>query len=694
MRPAQSPVSTASGENLDPTAAQFGYGEPRAACILDRMLPILFCATLGLGYLLPAASSQIPLRAGVLEHEDRWTKGATGAQEMLSEAGFVAGPLDLDALEEVDLVFLGAFTNNDPSFGPKLAAHRTEILDFVARGGVVFEAAQSDQSGAVARYLPDGCEVVRGDGDDADVIAAARPHPLVSGVFGDGGAFRVDVLDEQKLSWEGIDRYVGAEPLLFAGSKRGGRAALVEVGHGRGRFLVSSLWLDKRSRQEGPEAPEPQRALGDRLAAALHAYVRIVKAGQAPELRPVQAPAEIAVGPVVGHVDESGAVLWLRPASPGSTQLVVEGPGGPFRRETVASEERDRTIQIAVDGLTPDTEYRYRFERDGERLDGASGRFRTSADPSEPARTRLAMGSCASSEPSAIWSAMGLWDIDGLVLLGDTPYIDSRDLEVARRKHREFLLIPELALLLRETPTWGTWDDHDFGGNDTDGRMEGKENTRRAFVEHRAHRTSGRGSEGVYTSFRRGPLEVFLLDPRYFARTAEDAEGRPTLLGDAQWGWLERGLRASTAAFKAIACGMIWDDKQNSESDDWGSYPHERERLERFLGDAGITGAVLIGGDIHVSRHLRYPGSAARVGYPLDQLIVSPLHDHTIPSLNVPHEDLVWSAVEPEVFLVLEASTLGAEPELHARWVQNEGRGRGRVLYEVRRTLRDLGGPQ
>lgn len=653
---------------------------------------ILLCTALVLGGLLPNAVPQTPLRAAVLEHADRWTQGATGARELLEEAGFVTAPLDLDALEEIDLVFLGAFTNNDPAFGPRLAAHRAELLDFVARGGVVFEAAQSDQAGALALYLPEGCEVVRGDGDDDAVIATARRHPLVDGVFGEGDVFRVEALDGQKMSWEGIDRYVGAEPLLFAGSKRGGRAALVEIGHGRGRFLASSLWLDKQVREGRVVAPEPQRALAARFASALHRYVRTVQAGGAPEVRPVLAPAEIGVGPMVGHVDDGAAVLWFRPAAPGPLELVVEGPGGPFRREASAVVAQDRTVHLAVDGLEPATEYRYRFERTGLPIDGAGGRFRTAEKPGSPARTRLALGSCASSDPDPIWSAIGLWDIDGLVLLGDTPYIDSRDLAVARRKHREFLLVPELAMLLRDTPTWGTWDDHDFGGNDTDGRMPGKENTRRAFVEYRAHTASGNGEEGVYTSFRRGPLEVFLLDPRYFARTAKDAEGKPTLLGDVQWRWLEDRLRASTAPFKAIACGMIWDDKENSESDDWGSYPHERARLERFLGDEGITGAVLIGGDIHVSRHLRYPGSTERVGYAIDQFIVSPLHDHTIPSLDVPHADLVWSAVEPRVFLILEASTLGSEPELHARWIQSEGRGRGRILYEVRRTLRDLGG--
>lgn len=667
------------------------YGPWSRPGILEQMNRVLLQAILIIGFIPLAAGAQSPLRAGVLEHGDRWTKEATGARAMLDEAGFVTAPLDFRSLDALDLVYLGAFTNNEPGFADLLGAHRAQLLDFVARGGVVFESAQSDQLGAVASYLPDGCDVVRGDGDDADVIAAGRSHPLVDGVFGDGGSFQVAVLDGQKMSWEGIDRYVGAEPLLFAGSKKGGRAALVEVGHGRGRFLVSSLWLDKRVRDGREDAPAAQRELGDRFAKALHGYVRAVQAGTAAPVRPVRAPAELAVGPMVGHVDDTQAVLWFRPADTGPVQLVIDGPGGPFRREGSPTADQDRTVQLTVDGLEPGTEYRYRFELDGQPLEGARGRFRTARADGTPSRVRLAMGSCASSEPAPIWSAIGLWDIDGLVLLGDTPYIDSRDLSVARRKHREFLLVPELAMLLRNTPTWGTWDDHDFGGNDTDGRMPGKENTRRAFVEYRAHTGFGDGQEGVYTSFRRGPLEVFLVDPRYFARTAKDAEGRFTLLGDAQWSWLENGLRASTAPFKAIACGMIWDDKENSESDDWGSYPHERARLEHFLGAERITGAILIGGDIHVSRHLHYPESADRAGYPLDQLIVSPLHDHTIPSLDVPHDDLVWSAVEPRVFLILEASTLGHEPMLHARWVQDQGRGRGQVLYEVRRMLSDLG---
>ena len=99
---------------------------------------------------------------------------------------------------------------------------------------------------------------------------------------------------------------------------------------------------------------------------------------------------------------------------------------------------------------------------------------------------------------------------------------------------------------------------------------------------------------------------------------------------------------------------------------------------------------ALRGGDIHVSRHLRYPGAAERVGYPIDQFIVSPMHSSTIASLNVPHPDLVWSAVEPHVFLILEADSTVDPPMLTARWIQDNGRGKGDELYRVVRTLDKL----
>ena len=124
---------------------------------------------------------------------------------------------------------------------------------------------------------------------------------------------------------------------------------------------------------------------------------------------------------------------------------------------------------------------------------------------------------------------------------------------------------------------------------------------------------------------------------------------------------------------------MIWDDKKNSEKDDWGTYAHEREALFDFIGEHQIRGVVLIGGDIHVSRHLRYP-MKDRIGYDLHQFIISPLHDRVIPSLNVPHPHLQWGRPLKNMFLTIVVDDTQDTATLEAQWVDRTGK----VHYEVR----------
>jgi hypothetical protein len=74
--------------------------------------------------------------------------------------------------------------------------------------------------------------------------------------------------------------------------------------------------------------------------------------------------------------------------------------------------------------------------------------------------------------------------------------------------------------------------------------------------------------------FHYEPLEVFLIDARWFSRT-EPSQFDPeqaTLLGRQQWKWLRQSLLASTAPFKLLCTGMTWDDKQ-WDTDHWDSYP-------------------------------------------------------------------------------------------------------------------------
>jgi alkaline phosphatase D len=289
---------------------------------------------------------------------------------------------------------------------------------------------------------------------------------------------------------------------------------------------------------------------------------------------------------------------------------------------------------------------------------------------------RLAISSCAKEDEGsrAVWTRMAEEKVDGVVLIGDTPYIDSTELEKQTQRHREFAAVPEYQALLRSRPCWWTWDDHDFAGNDSSGLAAGKENSRLVFARYRPQREHGDGSGGIYTSFRRGPLEIFVLDTRWFSMTEPSfaSSHRPTMLGSKQWEWLQKGLLASTAPFKLLACGVIWDDKENTESDDWGTYKHELTAIQKFIGERRIPGVILVGGDIHASRVLRY-NTKKTAGYDLVQFIASPVHASTIPSLNVYNPDLVRSAVEPNVFLRVDADSTVSPAQLHAHLINKDG---------------------
>ena len=414
--------------------------------------------------------------------------------------------------------------------------------------------------------------------------------------------------------------------------------------------------------------------------------------GVGPAIASAQSSAGSLLGPLLGHAEATAALVWLRAGQAGAFTLeVTPVAGGETRRWTrQALAENDFCLHWQADGLQPGTTYRYRILQEDREIAAAEPQqFTTAPAPDQPARVRLAVSSCAKEDEGsrAVWRRMAAENVDGVVLLGDTPYIDSPDLEKQTRRHREFAAVPEYQELLRSRPCGWTWDDHDFAGNDASGQAAGKENTRLVFTRYRPQQGYGDGEGGIYTSFRRGPVEVFLLDTRWYSMTEPSFAGshRPSLLGAKQWQWLQKGLLASTAPFKVLACGVIWDDKENFESDDWGTYKHELTAIQKFIGEHKIPGVLLMGGDIHASRVLRYKTKAV-VGYDLVQFIASPIHASTIPSLNVYHPDLLRSAVEPNVFLRVDADSTVTPAVLDAALINKNGE----TVFSYRLTADEL----
>jgi len=390
------------------------------------------------------------------------------------------------------------------------------------------------------------------------------------------------------------------------------------------------------------------------------------------------------VGPMVGHVDWASAQLLIRRGSTAQIfRLEVSDEKGTKIQtvEGVAEAENDFVAKFHVTELKPDTNYRYRVTKIDDKIetvvaDGDKLFFKTTKDlASKSSRTdstaSICFVSCVDIEKNPLWDGISDISPDLLCLMGDTPYIDSSDLEVVRQRHREFLNIPGLAEQIGHTPTVGTWDDHDFGRNNGNGRnmLKGKPATRKGFVEYRAHQQFGTGTEGVYHSVDLGMVEVFFLDPRYFSQTASSPvdSNQTTCFGTEQWTWLLKELKESKAPFKVLSFGSVWQDKKNAEVDDMFTYWYERDALLDFVSEENIAGVVLLGGDIHVSRHLVHP---LRVGYDLHDFIVSPGHKRTITELDVFHPSLRWSLVEGHQFLSMTADGTKEDPTLTVKFHQ------------------------
>ena len=386
---------------------------------------------------------------------------------------------------------------------------------------------------------------------------------------------------------------------------------------------------------------------------------------------------DAAIGPVLGHIDESSLFCFIRPPRKGEVRLKLTDLTIGKVAATVSAQaksENDLCTRFELKGLIPGHDYHGEFfDTSGQQLfSGAEFRTQTPKEAVEKDFSIIGLGSCISSTKfNEIWKQIAAQKIEAFCLLGDSPYIDHSALSRNRDARRKFWgTLPALGALAKSIPFWNTWDDHDFGRNYSDGRVIGKENIRQAFMEYSALANYGEQGEGIYTKFRRGPVEVWMIDGRWFSQTNPSwaDPDRPTCLGQTQWEWLKRTIKKSTAPFKLLCTGMVWYPKGNREKDHWETYAVERDALFAFIKREKISGVILMSGDIHVSRHHDYGNE--RLGYPLHECVVSPMHERIIPSLDVKHPAKVWSLPAPNVFLKVEATS----KKLTATWINMMGK--------------------
>ncbi len=280
-------------------------------------------------------------------------------------------------------------------------------------------------------------------------------------------------------------------------------------------------------------------------------------------------------------------------------------------------------------------------------LGGASGRALTAAAPdvdtsppsSDPhpalgrTLTRIAFGSCSKeSKPQPIWDAIHARQCDLFLFLGDNIYGDTRDMAVLRAKYAEFAAQRGVARLRATTPVVAIWDDHDFGENDAGGDYPLKDVSRRIFLEFWGEPAGSPRwlRDGVYASYVFGPpgkrVQVILPDLRYnrtpilkldlagadyeaWARArlaaglpvpgpyARNPDLQATMLGEAQWQWLERQLEVPADVRLIGSSLQVLADFTGWEA--WINYPRDHQRLIDLIRRKRANGVVFLSGDIH-----------------------------------------------------------------------------------------------
>lgn len=235
---------------------------------------------------------------------------------------------------------------------------------------------------------------------------------------------------------------------------------------------------------------------------------------------------------------------------------------------------------------------------------------------------RIAFGSCLhQAKPQPIWQSVQAAKPQLFLMLGDAVYGDVRDATLGelRQAYVQQAAQAELARLRAAVPVLATWDDHDYGKNDAGAEFPWQDGARRLFAEFWQIPRTDLPAVGVYRSRVFGPpgrrVQIILLDTRSFrgpltprppldvaanralGRYLPSAEAGQSMLGAAQWTWLENQLRQPADIRVVVSSIQVLADTHGWER--WGNLPAERERLFALIERTKARGVVLLSGDRH-----------------------------------------------------------------------------------------------
>jgi alkaline phosphatase D len=381
----------------------------------------------------------------------------------------------------------------------------------------------------------------------------------------------------------------------------------------------------------------------------------------------------ISHGPVVGAVSHNSARIYVRTfnAQPFELQLDDDAAfGSPISIQDSTIGWRDSSNIINVHGLTAYTKYYYRLFFQGVE-DTTHGYFKTFPLPGTKGNYTMAVLSCQEFGTYNAFNALYNLQPELVFHTGDWTYPDYQlpwdwrmNYATLQLSYKRRYTEPKMPKVIRTTVFDYVVDNHDGMYARTNNSstyfyvdslgihnvidfqptpVGAFENMMKAYDEYFPKYNLADSLNGMYHSYKYGNIEVFFVDVRNCGNAKDSTfrfndstnlwEFNPypgqTLLGQQQMAWLKNGLANSTADWKFIVSGVMFNRNyrkiidystalQNFQfnfggglstglklghalSDNWAGYPAEQDSLLSFLKDNNIRDVIALTGHVHTN---------------------------------------------------------------------------------------------
>ncbi len=275
--------------------------------------------------------------------------------------------------------------------------------------------------------------------------------------------------------------------------------------------------------------------------------------------------SQVSRGPWSGGVTPHSAIVKAKVAREGMKTRLLASKNplitSPIRTQPAVSDTNDHNIvAFTLENLEPNTQYYYALEINGRMDHKKRGGFKT-FPPAGPASFEIAFASCGRTGSTRdVFDRIREHRPLFYMSMGDFHYEDIRTNRPSRFRaaYDAVLASPQQADLYRAVPIVYMWDDHDYGGNNSNRKSTTHPAARGTYDLYVPHYpfVEPELEEPINQTFTVGRVKFIITDLRSDRDDPKEKDdAKKTLLGDKQKKWFKDELLAANGKYPLI-CWM------------------------------------------------------------------------------------------------------------------------------------------